>query len=430
MRNPFSNLRRLYNAFHNSIAFIPAIYVAVFIAAAIAFRSFEQMGLSQWVGEKSNFWLINSDDTARTVLSTIIGGLISLTVFSFSMVMIVLSQATSTLSPRLLPQLIRDRSHQRVLGIYLGTTIFCFITIIGILPNENWKSPSFTVFLCVLLALFCMALFVYFISSISERIQVGGVIEKVHQFAMNDLKQYRTDKMQHFSVVALPYDLNSWPVIEAPESGYVDLALYNNLAKLSKEFSTPMYLGANRSSYVLKGMPLLRIQVELSKERKANLLKSISLSPQGMTEAWYQPSVKHITEVAVKAMSPGINDPGTCLKAIDLITELLAEIMFTPAYNLLQQPGCGDLYFSVLSFDQFLLATMQELRQYCKSDPLTMRSLANSLKQLQLLAPNQQFTETIQREITALTEDAERHLVNSLDLQSFRDAFAPSLSTP
>lgn len=421
MLQPFSYIRRFYNAFRNSIAFIPALYVAGFIIGAVAFRSFEQMGLSQWLGQKNSFWLINSDDTARTVLSTIIGGLISLTVFSFSMVMIVLSQATATLSPRLLPQLIRDKSHQRVLGIYLGTTIFCFITMIGILPDESWKLPSFTIFLCVLLALICMGLFVYFISSISERIQVGEVVDKVHRFAMKDLAKYWTDKMEHFAVRDLPYDLEKWPVILAPESGYIDLVLYNNLSRLAEEFNTPIYLCASRSFYVLKGTPLIRTQVKLGKEQKEKFLKNVRLSPEGMSEAWYQPSIKHIVEVAVKAMSPGINDPGTALKAIDLTTELLAEMMQTPAFNYLKHPEGGDLYFSLLSFDKFLQAIMQELRQYCKADPLVMRSLVSSLYHLLLRVPDNQYNEVITREINALNEDAKKYLSNSLDLQSYQD---------
>ncbi|NIU61616.1 MAG: DUF2254 domain-containing protein, partial [Pseudomonas stutzeri] len=60
---------------------------------------------------------------ARLILGTLVGGIISLMVFSFSMVMVVLNSAASSLSPRVIPALISSRSHQVVLGVYLGTII-------------------------------------------------------------------------------------------------------------------------------------------------------------------------------------------------------------------------------------------------------------------------------------------------------------------
>ncbi|MFP3759150.1 DUF2254 family protein, partial [Cupriavidus sp. SIMBA_020] len=78
-----------------------------------------------------------SAENARTILSTLAGSIISLTVFSFSMVMVVLNSASASLSPRVVPGLITRKSHQMVLGFYLGSIIYSIIMLININKLDN-----------------------------------------------------------------------------------------------------------------------------------------------------------------------------------------------------------------------------------------------------------------------------------------------------
>ena len=115
-------------------------------------------------------------DNAREILGTLITSIISLTVFSFSMVMVVLNGAASRLSPRVLPGLISDRRNQLILGNYLGCILFFLLMIAFINKNEPDSLPAFGVLLAVLMGLGCMALFVVFIRSISQSIQVDWIV--------------------------------------------------------------------------------------------------------------------------------------------------------------------------------------------------------------------------------------------------------------
>ena len=84
----------------------------------------EQKDISAHIMEIAPALVIDDTDTAKTILSTLIGGLISLTVFSFSMVMVLLNQASSNFSPRVLPGIVSDQKHQIVLGLYIGTILY------------------------------------------------------------------------------------------------------------------------------------------------------------------------------------------------------------------------------------------------------------------------------------------------------------------
>lgn len=140
--------------------------------------SLENAGISHWLTSLHKGFIIDSGDTARTILSYLTGGLISLMVFSFSMVMVLLNQASSNYSPRVLPGLISNKNHQYVLGIYLGTIIYnVFITIsIKSSGQNSTKLPSFSILMTVLLTILCLGAFIYFIHSISQAIQVSNIM--------------------------------------------------------------------------------------------------------------------------------------------------------------------------------------------------------------------------------------------------------------
>ncbi len=106
------------------------------------------------ISENLQVLLVKGNDNARQVLSALIGGVISLTVFSFSMVMVLLNQATSNFTPRIIPGLLTDKKNQFVLGFYIGTIIYCIIIILNVKPGElNGDTPRFGVLLAMLLAL-------------------------------------------------------------------------------------------------------------------------------------------------------------------------------------------------------------------------------------------------------------------------------------
>ncbi len=422
--NIFPRFIRFYRLVTGSIAFIPVVTALIFTILGLLLRYYEQQGLSAWfVNSDLPFLVVDSVDTARTLLSTIIGGLISLTVFSFSMIMIVLNQAASSLSPRLLPGLIRERKQQIVLGIYLGVIIFSLITLSFISTKDGYFNlPSFTIFLCALFTVGCLGVFIFFINSISTRVQIGSIMAKVHHEALADI-----DRVENASKVyretTLPEDVKQWYALPAGRSGYLDTLHYQQLADLSKDFNTRVYVCVSRSFYVLKGLPLVRVERRLSREEAEKFVDRIHLLSDE-TDDWYLPRLKQLVEIALRAMSPGINDPGTALEIIDLITEILARIMRIPLYNSYEGKDGAVVYYNRTTFEEILRTIMQELRQYCASDMTMIRKMGVMLLNLRLQAGQYlSYTHLIDEEIAALLTDARRNTVNPLDRQELARLF-------
>src|SRR5690606_3971768 len=121
--------RKYYNKITGSIAFMPAVIALAFLLVSWMML---EIDFSDWGKDlKSNLsWLSLQDaSTARSIVSTVAGALISLTVFSFSLVMIVLNQAASQMSNRMLASMIENRFQQIILGFYIGTIVYALFLL-------------------------------------------------------------------------------------------------------------------------------------------------------------------------------------------------------------------------------------------------------------------------------------------------------------
>lgn len=167
-----------YRKMINSIGFYPSLLSVVFLIFSVITISIEYLPAIQNLKSLMSVVLVNSAENARTILSTLAGSIISLTVFSFSMVMIVLNSASASLSPRVVPGLITRKSHQIVLGFYLGSIIYSIIMLINInkLDSGETEIPALGVLFALVFGLICLGLFVFFIHSISRAIQVDNVL--------------------------------------------------------------------------------------------------------------------------------------------------------------------------------------------------------------------------------------------------------------
>src|SRR5690554_3463631 len=147
---------------------------------ALIMMYLERHGLSQMVIKHVPIVMVQSFDTARTILGTFIGGFISILVFSFSMVMILLNQAASNFSPRLLPGLVSNKKHQIILGIYLGSLFFCLLALMLIEPgDEEVKAPGGMILMAIFMMATSLTAFLYFIHSISQSIQVDHILRRI-----------------------------------------------------------------------------------------------------------------------------------------------------------------------------------------------------------------------------------------------------------
>ncbi len=408
----------LYHAIISSIAFYPSLIATGLFLLALGLLWLEDStGLGvQVVYENLPFLISRDAGTVRVLLSTLIGGVISLTVFSFSMVMIVLNQASSNFSPRLLPGLISDKRNQVVLGMYIGTIIFNLIILIN-LPSggQQHAQMGLSILAGIVLGVICLVLFIFFIHNVSTSIQVQNIINRIYLMTRKRLNEQISKERRESAPVEADFD--NWYHIRSDRAGYFEDVDLLRLKQLAADYETDFKVVPYRGKYLLPNNVTVLSRKSLDEDKTANVQKSILFTGLRKPSSNYMYGIQEIVEVGVKAMSPGINDPGTAIMTIDYLSELLALRMQLDALEVYTTDDENhQIELTTISFAELLHQTLSSYRLYCRHDVILMEKLIRMLTYL-----NRSNTvdpihhEIIQEQIAVFGEDIREHISNKED---------------
>lgn len=362
---------------------------------------------------------LSDADNARAILSTLTTGILSLAVFSFSMVMVVLNGAASRLSPRVLPGLIRDTRNRIILGAYLGSTLFFLVQLAHIEPGTPHSVPSLGVLLSLGAGALCMALFVVFISSVSQSIRVDWVVDNLFTAAKAELAK----RKRLVERCGSPPDDSDWWVLRMRASGYLREINEEQLGKLLAARNLVARLQVEPGFFLVEDHPLLRLSAALSETEATLVLDCFDFGTDEFASSNAAYGLRQLSEIAVKAISPAINDPGTAIRIINIIGVLLAELMNLPAFR----PGCFDgakarLYYRELTMREILFAVLGPIRTYGSHDPQVVIAVMQCLKNVLHCKGTQHQLEIVEDEIEAMRDAAATNIESVLDRKIINEA--------
>jgi uncharacterized membrane protein len=369
------NLRTYYRSVLNSIAFLPSVISLIFVLFSLLVLYLEL----SWVGSvyftgPLEVLMVKGNDNARQILSTLIGGMISLTVFSFSMVMVLLNQASSSFTPRIVPGILTDKKNQFVLGFYLGTIIYCLIIILNVKPGETHQdSPKVGVLLAMFLGICCLGLFIYFIHLISLRLQVGNIISSA---AKRVRQQIQKEKSAHRESQTKP-GVNVWYSLSSQESGYLSEINEKRLEKMCSQHHIQIELLYSLGTFLYENEAICKVSIDMSDQKKLGraILSCFILTFEPYGKGTYLYGLNQISEIAVKALSPGTNDPVTALIALDHLSLLFNDILREKSAPL-SNTKPGNLLLRHHNLEALLLEFIRPISHYGKEDPKVRERLA------------------------------------------------------
>ncbi len=369
-----SLLRKIYN----SIALLPtgiALFFAAISIVQIVFP-FAQIKFA----DSLQSVVITSKSDLQFIFAFIIGGIFTLTIFSYTMVMNVLNRSINNYSPRLIPLILAERHHQLILGFTSGTIIYAMIMSIAVSKANAGAFPPFGAFLGIVFSIFCVFLFIYFIHSVSQSIHVNYVLRKSYDRSLHNLNNV-LELEKYSSLQAVPENTTQWNRIEASDCGYLQLPEFKDLAQIAHKQEAHILIDVLPGLFVLKGQVLLRTSTVIE-DKDHNFSKQVSVDSRVPLEL-NETEIKHLVEVAVKASSPAINDPGTSLTAIDYITQLLVtrnQLKECNAYSIDNQ---HYVYVKQLSNKELARYCFKEMNHYMKTDPILKEALSKAINILQ-----------------------------------------------
>jgi len=415
MKSLYIKIKSFFHTIEDNIAFYPALLSFIGFNFAMLMLYLEGQGISAFVIEHVPELVINNADTAKTLLSFLTGGIISIMVFSFSMVMVLLNQASSNFSPRVLPGLISKRNHQYVLGMYLATILYNTFTLVGIDPLENdkYQLPGFSVLIGIILTVLCFFAFLYFIHSISQSIQVNSILKSIYTKARNRLGAL-VDKERE-NAPSFP-DTSDWKEYGSKETGYLQTFAATNLINICEKNDMQIKIIPIPGAFVLKGIPLIQTSKEVDEELAEEILSNFNFAEGELVDDNYALAFKQISEIGIKAMSPGINDPGTAINTIDYLTELFAIRLQKNDDTIITKDDQSLIYVNTVNFSELLYQVMVSYRTYCKHDMTCVQKLFIMIKYLLLQkTSNDDYHNSLIDEAKYLYDDANLNIDNEED---------------
>ena len=136
-------------------------------------------------------------------------------------------------------------------------------------------------------------------------------------------------------------------------------------------------------TYIIKYYPFLEVNKELDDKQREKLISCFIMYAEEHVTDHYQFGFNQISEIAIKALSPGINDPGTAIRAIDLLADLFIQlILIQEQKTISSEKEDVEIYLQTLSFKEILYKTLVPIRKYGSSDVMVLMRLLRSLQQM------------------------------------------------
>jgi len=413
-----------YQIIIQSIAFYPVLLGIAFLIMAVLIFQIENLDFINALKEKLPYLFISDYETARSILTTLIGGILSLTVFSFSMVMVVLNQASSNFSPRLLPNLVSNKKHQLILGVYIGTLLYAiFVLIVLGAKGIDSESVGLSTMLAALLAVLCIVLFVYFIHNISTAIQINSIIDRIYKSSSASLQDMYEEQQSKMPLsVANSEDFK--PIISTT-TGYFNGFDFTLLSDSLKKQHNQIYIVPYLNQHVFEGDVVAKVESSLSDTDRKDVLFCFNITSNRHGDDKGVSGLIKLMEIAVKAMSPGINDPGTAMEAIVKLGKLLYKIVaFANATSYKMEGENLVIVTTNISIQEILRIIIQPIRFYAKEDCLVLFQL---VKTLQFVATNPNISienkAAIANELETIRGSIERYIENENDKKRLLEEF-------
>lgn len=386
----------------SSIAFLPGVIAFFFLLLAVVMVLLDESAFGKSIKSSWDILRLRDASTARTIISATTTGIISLTVFSFSMVMIVLNQAASQMSNRVLDKLIGNRFQQVILGFYIGTTVYSLFLLTTIRDiDKGIYVPSLSTYFLILLTVVDIFLFIYFLHYITQSVKYRVIIDRIHDQTKQSLEHTcRLDEEPEEVVGRAGFTMM------APVSGIFTAFEREGLLKLMKKGDCRLSFLHPLGSFVLKGAPFLTFSVE--KEEKIRRLEDdimvfIFISKDESIDDDFNFGFRQLMEVAVKALSPGINDPGTAVASLRALVDLLAyRLKHYPSNVIRDATNTIRITTREMTFEDIFNEVMLPIWDYGKDDRLVQHEMRHVLLQLLNIREHpviRKLLSTVQRQI-------------------------------
>src|ERR1700691_1837078 len=338
---------------------------------------------------------------AQVILAGIAGSIMTVVSIVFAILLMTLTLASMLFSPRIIVSFVRDGVTQWTLGIFLGTFSYCMAALPAARSLPRPFAPVATVLGAMMLALTCVGWLLFFIHHISQAISVNHIVDKIAKETEAMIDELMpsprgVDSPRHTEALR---PNPSEVAISSDESGYIRFVDTQRLIALGKQYHVSIRVLRRVGHFVPAAVPLLMVSKgnRLPAEGKARLLAAFDFGPTRTLQQDVEFGVLQIVDIALKAISPAVNDPSTGINCVDQLSRIVIRFASRqpPDDLLCDPPGVPRATVGWIQFERLVEAAFEQIRMYSKTDVAVSLRLLRALGDIAASTPDQEFRRTL-----------------------------------
>jgi uncharacterized membrane protein len=419
----------LRDELRGALWFLPTAALLVSLVLGLALASVH-------VDEDSLLWPVafkGSADDARQILIVVGATMITVTGLVFSLTIVALQIASSQFSPRLLRNFLRDRGNQWVLAVFVSTFAYSTAGLQTVGTDRAGGGdfvPRLAISGAMVFALASLAMLIYFINHLAHSIQIDHIMRDVERRTLEVIRTGESDDVvtrrdaedDRAARATASVDVRDLTV-DAWSSGYVQSVDGDGLARLASERNMTIALRPHVGDYVVAGDPLLTVRAEHGTwPTDAVAIPELrSLVRVGIERTMEQDiafGIRQLVDIALRALSPAINDPYTAVQATDHLTNILAVLADRPlsAWVLSDTDGTVRLTVPRPGFIDYVDLACDQIRRFGAAEPAIIAALTRLLGALAARVTDDDRRRGLARQAGLLAADAKREIRQPADL--------------
>jgi uncharacterized membrane protein len=394
------------------------------LGAVLSWMEEEAPSISSWV-PKTLFPSHADPQVAQVLLGGIAASIMTVVSIVFAILLMTLTLASMQFSPRIILSFTRDPVTQWTLGIFLGTFSYCMAALPAARSVPKPFAPVATVLGAMLLAVACVGWLLFFIHHIAQAISVNRIVDRIaaETEAMIDEIMPWPRRKGRLETEDPLCEYTFETTVFSQESGYIRFVDTRRLVTVAKSYHVKVHVLRRVGHFIPAGVPLLTVYKgdRLTPEGSAALRGAFDLGPFRTLQQDVEFGVLQIVDIALRAISPAVNDPSTAISCIDQLSRILIRFASRepPESSLYDPPGVFRVSIAWINFEKLLDSAFEQIRMYSKADVAVSLRMLRALGDIAITTPDRNLRQILLRRGQRIVAGCGEHLREE-ELQEMR----------
>ncbi|MCB1188010.1 DUF2254 domain-containing protein [bacterium] len=391
--------------------------------------------LDEYVLGVVGHWLYSgSAEGASSVLTTIASSMITIAGVVFSMTLVALTLASSQFGPRLLRNYMGDRSNQVVLGTFIATFLYCLLILRTIRhdPDDPFV-PHLSVTLGVLLAIIDVGVLIHFIHHVALSVQGDTITARIGRelnLAVERLvpDEHADDEAANGDDDADPRPDEYSHHVSCNADGYLQYVDVDSLKQLAADNKARIRLALRQGQFLARGARLASLESEQDAVEvlSRGVHSAVSLGYQPTSSQDVEFGIRQLVEVALRALSPGVNEPFTAVFCLDRLGGALCRLedRSLPRERLYHVDDELRLVIPAIGYAEFVSLAFDEIRSNLRGGRRVTLHMLETLAMVHSVTSRRSRRRCLRDQAALVLEGARRDITDASDLQLVEQRFS------